>query len=377
MNKRQYIISGSLAFLVACFGFFYFISSSAVVVVEPARSGALRSVKVKRVTPSTLVPRIAFDGRLVALRKVALSAEVSGRMLSGDHPFEEGVGFAQGEVLFRIDAREFLANVKAQRSTFENLVVQALPDLQIDYPQEAERWKAFLTSIDVNKNLPVLPEGTPVDARLFLTARGIFQSYYSVRSLEERLEKFVVRAPFDGVITSALADVGNVVNVNANLGSFMQRSLFELRAGIRVEDLNLLSVGDAVELRSKELNQSFSGTIARINQTVDPNTQLVDFYMSLSDPTLKEGLFLSGEIMGKPVEHALLFDRDFLVNSRDVLVVQPDSVLRLQPVLIHKVMEDKVLISGLDGRNPVVIQKLTTAPEGIKIIPIFDGGSDR
>ncbi len=44
----------------------------------------------------------------------------------------------------------------------------------------------------------------------FITGRGIVSSYYNLKNLEQRLSKYVISAPFSGILTEALVTEGTL-----------------------------------------------------------------------------------------------------------------------------------------------------------------------
>ena len=152
----------------------------------------------------TLPVVITANGNLVALKKVELYAEVQGVLQSTGKLFREGQRYNAGEALLKLDASEFYASVQSQKSSFYNLIASVMPDLILDYPQFSGKWQTYLNNFDIDKSVNKLPEITSEQERLFLAGRNVISTYYNVKNLEERLSKYILRAPFSGVLTCLL-----------------------------------------------------------------------------------------------------------------------------------------------------------------------------
>ncbi|MEZ4740635.1 MAG: hypothetical protein R2818_15055 [Flavobacteriales bacterium] len=63
----------------------------------------------------------------------------------------------------------------------------------------ADKWEAYVKSVPVEGQLPVLPALSTQQERNYLAGRGVLDQYYGIRALYERLSKYVITAPFDGV----------------------------------------------------------------------------------------------------------------------------------------------------------------------------------
>ena len=98
---------------------------------------------------------IATSGRVKALNRFEIFAEVSGNLLNNS--FRAGTTFRKGQVIVQIDDREFAAQLKAQKSAFMGLLSQVLPDISIDFNAQHKTWSDFAAKTDVDKDLPTLP----------------------------------------------------------------------------------------------------------------------------------------------------------------------------------------------------------------------------
>ena len=296
---------------------------------------------------------VPANGNLVAKRRVELYAEVQGVFKSGNKLFKPGQEYRAGEILIRIDAAEYYANVQSSKSNLYNLITSIMPDLRLDYPEVFDKWQSFLASFDINKSVPPLPEMNTDKEKYFISGRGILTNYYTIKNLEQRLAKYTIAAPFNGVLTEALVTEGTLVRSGQKLGEFINTNDYELEVAISKTYSDLLNVGEVVQLKSIDNNKTYQGKVTRINGRVDLASQTITAFIEVKDPDLREGMYLEAHLKAKEEPNAIEINRSLLLETQEIFVVR-DSVLDLIPV-------KPVYYSD----NSVVLKDV---PEGITIL---------
>ena len=333
----------------------------------PKISFRSKIVEVVPAEPSTVKLELLVSGRLQATNRMDLYAEVNGILLNNN--FREGQAFGAGQRIASIDNSEYSAQLVAARSGFMGLMSQSLADIALDYPEEYPTWEAFLKKIEPKQNLPKLPTVANQQLKQFLSGRNILSNYYTIQSQEVRLNKYTISAPFSVVLCETTIDPGTLVRAGQKLGSFVQSGSFELEASVTTQDLAYLKKGSKVVLKTDDKSQEYTGTVVRINNTINPNTQLAQVYLSVRGKELKEGLYLKAEIDAGSTTNGLKIDRNMLINETEVYIVQPDSSLHLQPIEVVSYMEDQAVIKGVPQGTLLPTSAISGAFEGMKIVP--------
>ncbi len=158
----------------------------------------IKAVETRRINNGDLATTLDVQGRLQAYNKIELYSEVGGVVEESSRPLKEGTYFPEGEVILRINAEEARLNLLAQKATLLNSIAQLMPDLKIDYPSSFAGWEAYLNAFDVEAPLPALPTAVDQREKLFVAGRNLYTQYYTIKSLEDRLSKYVILAPFSG-----------------------------------------------------------------------------------------------------------------------------------------------------------------------------------
>lgn len=327
---------------------------------------ALREVGIIQVKNSTLQAPITVTGRLVSPDKVEVFAEVGGVLNQNSRRFKEGNVFTRGSVMISINNEEARFNLLAQKSALLNALTQAMPDLKLDYPEAFPKWKTYLDNFDVDKAIQELPKTDTPKEKYYMTTRSIYDQYYTIKSSEARLRKYFIYAPFTGVVTEANINPGSLVRTGQKLGEFVKSGGYELEASMNTNELDFIEIGDQVSIFSEDISGQWQGTITRINNRVDPNSQTVKTYITVSGARLKENMFMRAEITADPLKNVMAIPRNLLVNGNKVYVVQK-GILTLQEVRVLRFRGNEAIVSGLKDGTALVKEASKDYFEGMKV----------
>lgn len=335
---------------------------------EPAATADhMKQVSVFTVSLGPQPVNERLTGKVSAARRVMLVAEASGQLLPSAKEIKEGVTFSEGEHLFRIDDSEIRMALVAQRSQFSTLLTQLLPDLNLDHPGAVRRWTDYLAKVNDREPLPELPSVEDEKERRFLTSRGLFSQFYSIRANEAKLSKFGFKAPFSGTVSKGSVVPGSHVLAGQQLGEFIDASAFEFETTVsaalaaRVRPGTPLSVNHA--------DETLTARVVRISDRVDERTQNVVLFASLSGKGLRDGEYLTGSLSLPPISEAALLHGRHLVHGANVFVIGADSLLTLLPVQPVFRDGDRVVCTGLTDGLHILDNPFPEAHEGMRVIP--------
>ena len=322
-------------------------------------------VPVAEITNGQVQRNITMNGKVQAVNKIEIYAEVTGVFVDGDKPFREGRRFSKGEVLLRIEDSVYRNTVLAEKSSLLNELTLLMPDLLIDFPEYAGPWKQYLKDFSIDKPLRPLPSAPNDRLRNYVAARNIYNKFFAVRSMEETLAKYRIIAPFDGVVTVSEANPGILVRNGQKLGEFAATTAFELELSAPVRDAAFIREGGRVLLSSDDFDGLIEATVARVNETIDPDTQTVGVYVLLNDPRLKDGMYLSASLE-VPVDAAAVIARELLDRENRVFVLR-DSILTLLPVEVVSVDGKTAIVRGIQDGTMILAEPMEGAYSGMAI----------
>jgi multidrug efflux pump subunit AcrA (membrane-fusion protein) len=336
---------------------------------EPKATKIVKAVYVDTVKNTTIPIKIEASGNLVAKRRVELYAEVQGVFESGRKLFRPGQVYRKGETLISIDAAEYYATVQSAKSDLYNSIAAIMPDLRLDYPEVYDKWLRYIRSFDIEKSTPVLPQMTSETENYFITGRGIVSSYYNVKNLEQRLSKYRISAPFDGILTEALVTEGSLVRNGQKLGDFIDTSSYEIEVAISKTYAGLLRVGEPVALNTLDGASTYEGVVSRINGSVDLSTQTITAFIEVTHPDLREGLYLEAEIAAKKETNAIEIDRSLLFDNNTIFAVK-DSLLEVIDVNPVYFSDKTVILKDVEDDRVILARPVPGAYPGMVVKPI-------
>ena len=367
MKKTLISIITALAILIFSFlGSSFLGEQKKSLTRTPHGDDSSRQVRSLTVKNKNIRAEIPITGRVNAIDRFDIFAEVSGVLQESPIDFKEGNHVKKGEILLKIDDREAHLNLLAQKSILLNSITQLLPDLKLDFPASYDSWDSYLKSFDLHQQLRELPVPVTDKERYFVAARGIYNSFYSIKSQEVRLEKYTIQAPYDGVITQSNITVGTLVRVGQSLGSFSSTEAFEVEVALSPGELDFIEIGSPASFQSSDIATKWTGQIVRISEQIDAGTQTVKVFIIIKENHLKSGMYLTGSILSKPIENVMEISRKLISDDQTVFLID-DNVLKEIKVQIKKRMEDSMLVSGLQDGSVLLNEIIIGASDGTKI----------
>lgn len=326
----------------------------------------IREVAVFQATNGKVSSEMEVQGSLIAYNKVDIFAEVTGMLENTAKPFKVGSYFKKGEILLDIEDDEARLNILSQKSNLVNAITLIMPDLKIDYPQSFQQWKAYLDKFNVETSVLPLPKPLNDQEKYFIATKNLASQYYAIKSAEKRLGKYTVYAPFSGVISEAMINPGSLVRAGQKMGSLMGTGDYEMQATVSLEDLKFIKTGTKVQLYSDAAAGNWTGTVRRVSDMIDANTQSVLVFIGVKGKGLREGMYLKGKLNTRAVDNAISLPLDLLVNQNQVYVVDNDK-LRLQEVEVLNTDATNAVVQGLPEGALLVKNQLVGAFEGMDV----------
>jgi membrane fusion protein (multidrug efflux system) len=328
-----------------------------------------RYVMTKTISYDSVATIIEASGRLASRSYIDLSAEVQGKILNSNIPLKKGQSFRKGDVLISIYADEAVLTQKAAKSRFLTSLAGILPDLKIDYPASYPNWLAFFENININEELPPLPEIKSAKEKIFVSSRNILADYFSIQSAEIRLKKYKIYAPFNGVFTNVYAEVGAIANPGVRLATIIRTDELELEVPVSVSDIKWLKTGSEVSVRNEDKSSIWTGYVSRISNFVDAQTQSISVFVKIpvenSNP-LYRGQYLNARFQGKQLNGVMEIPRNAVVNGNEVYLVV-NGKLKKESIKVHKLYNKTLLFSGLDEGQEIIIEPLINPVEGNEV----------
>ena len=363
---KKYIISVGSGVLVLAFA--YLISNFILnfnKVEESLVSESSKLVKVITVQNSINPINLSVDGRVKSKNRINLYSEVSGILNFNDNTFVEGNSLKKNEIIFSVNSDEFHSSVKQARSELQNLIASVLPDIKIDFNNNFKNWESYFKNFNVNKSVSELPESNSEKEKYYIVGRGIQSAYYKVKSLEERLNKYFMYAPFNGSLIDVKINEGTMVNPGMPLGSFISDDNFELTVNVPSKYVSDILINEEININLN--GTDYIGFIKRINKNIDRISQTVGVHIEFKNNRLKDGMYVKTKIPLRINKEGFSISRSNLINDSFVYVAESNNTVGIRNVKIIYYDEDSVIVSGLENNTSLISSYIPGIYKGMKI----------
>src|SRR6202051_1268084 len=193
---------------------------------------------------------------------------------------------------------------------------------------------------------------------------------------QARLARAIVRAPADGIILTRNVEVGQTATPGGEaLFRLSQGGEVELRGQVAEQDLPLLKVGQAVDVRLTGTTRVYVGRVRLLGAVIDPQTRLGMARVALTpDPNLRPGAFARAEVTVSNADRAVLPQTAVLTDDKGsyVLIVNAQHKIERRDVHVSGIVQNGVTIAdGIGGKDQVVATAGAFLQEGELVNPVL------
>jgi membrane fusion protein, multidrug efflux system len=322
----------------------------------------LAPYEVAKIDPTTLSEGLKVTGSLAPVRQVALSAEVSGRLV--DVNVREGDAVKAGDVLVTFDTETLDSQLAQAQANAEATRVQ-LTQARTDF----ERTRNL-----VDKGLAASNSLDNARTKLDQLTASLAAQETMVANAKTARGRAVVTAPFDGVISKRAVDPGQFAGTGAPLVTLVDMTKLEMQATAPVSYAPDLAPGLSVDISVEGFGErKFTGTIDRLNPVANAGSRMLPVYVTLSneDGALRGGMFATGRIVLEARADGIAVPAGALRHDVDgdyVLVIADDHAER-RPVGLVRSWDNGTLeeVTGLAAGDLAVIEPLPELRAGDQV----------
>jgi RND family efflux transporter MFP subunit len=348
-SKRSIIATAIILLLIAAgllyyFGFF-------------ARAHKVEVATVSMIFPSQTFTLLNASGYVVAQRKAAVASKVTGRLV--ELSVEEGSPVRQGEVIARLENDDAAAaqdqaraNVRVARFS----VAQAQAELE-DATLSLNRIKRLITQgFASRQDLDVAQARYRKAVAAVSGAKAAERaSRAALKAAEVSLNYTYIRAPFDAVVLTKNADIGDIVtpigaaaNAKAAVVTIADMDSLQVEVDVSESNLETVQVGQPCEIQLDALGEArFPGTVHMIVPTADRSkaTVLVKVRFDKLDPRVLPEMSAKVAFLSRTVAPEEAAPRT---------VVRPSAVIELSGrKVVYRIRENRVVETPVSVGEPL------------------------
>lgn len=331
-----------------------------------AMSGGTPSVLIKQVTQTNIAPKKSYIAHVEAIKSVDLKPQISGyveKVL-----FQEGSLVNEGDILFIIEQKRYLANVELRQAELASAKA-SLVRAERDYNRQKSLSKqnyASIATLDTSESNYLQAKAAVAQAQANLELAKIDLDYTEIK------------APITGYIGKAMVTEGNYVNSSTeSLARIVQTD--PIRVAFAVTDKDMLSAQNS-NLKDQPLQTELvlpNGQVlvnhlkSRFSDNeIDPATATITLYAEYENDKglLIPGNYVDIRIGNKEPQMAILVPQAALAQDEHgnyVMTVNDDNVTEQKRVVLGDVIEDsQIVLEGLSDDDKVIIQGLQKVKDG-------------
>ena len=379
-KRRKRIYLAVLVLLVIIAGFLYFSGFiSPAIPVEVAT--------VSQIYPSQTLSQLNASGYVVAQRKAAVASKTTGRIVA--LMVEEGSRVKEGQVIARLENEDVTAsrnqaeaNLMAARANLEEARAQMEDTLRT-----FNRYKQLVGGGYIAKSQYDTAEAQYLRAQAAVASANaaVNAAEAALQGANVALDYTLIRAPFDAVVLTKNADIGDIVtplgaaaNAKAAVVTIADLGSLQVEADVAETNLGLVKTGQPCEIQLDALpNSRFRGIVHAIVPTVDRSkaTILVKVRFLDKDPRILPEMrakvaFLSRPLKEEEQKSHTAINPSALVNKdgqNTVFVVQEDRVVEREIKVAQPFGDMIEVLAGVEAGDKVVIKPPKRLRNGSRI----------
>lgn len=334
MNVMKRLISFSALFALAACGRHE---------AAPPAATTLPSVAVK-VQVARLQPHVAAEevvGTVRSKLRAQVEAKISGRVL--EYTATPGASVKAGDMLALLENQEIQAKVDQAKAL--------LDQAQRDFARQKEL---------VASNATTRQDFDAADARVKVATAGVNEA-------ETMMSYARVTAPFDGVVTRKLADVGDLAMPGRHLLEMEAPTTLRFEADLPEAILDRITMGAKMQVKVASVAKPLEATVSEIAPVADPVSRT--FQVKLDLPAaegLRTGQF--GRVAVPMAELQLLMVPQASVIKRgqmELIFVVKEGHANLRLVKTGKAINGNIeVLSGIEEGEQVMISDVSKLADG-------------
>jgi len=166
------------------------------------------------------------------------------------------------------------------------------------------------------------------------------------------LNRYELRAPFDGIVIEKHIALGEQVREDTNVFTISDLRTVWAQINVPAKDLPLVRVGEKVTIRSTSFDQSATGTVAYVGSLIGEQTRTAQARVTVKNPNAiwRPGLFVNVELLASEASVPVTVASDAIqtMENKTVVFLRTPTGFIPQPVQVGRSDGKRVeIVKGL------------------------------
>lgn len=345
---------------------------------EKTAAPAAPAIEVAEAVTDSVTLHTSYPGTLSANRTVQLVARVDGYLTS--KTYNSGDRVKKGTVLFTFEDRNYRDAVTKAEA--------ALSTARAEFDYASSRYAAMTRALESDAVSKM--EVEEARSNMEQARASIKQAEAALQTARTQLSYCVVRAPFDGKISSASYDVGAYVageGAPVPLATIYSDEVMTMNFAIddagAISRLKQLMSTDPALLDSipmdfsQDVNGKYTASLCYIAPNVDVSTGTLTVQAHIKNPDgeLSSGMYATIDLPEGVAPHAVLV-KDAAISSdqlgKYLYVVNDSNKVVYTPVKVGQTVADtmRIINSGIEPGQRYVTKALLKVRNGMTVNPV-------
>jgi len=384
-KKKKYIILLIILFILIAMGILYKQGY-----LTPAIE--VRVSKVVNIYPSQTYTLLNASGYVVAQRKAAVASKITGRLVYLG--VEEGNRVKKGQVIARLENDDAVAlrnrasaNVNASRAALEQAVAE-FDDAELNF----KRMSKLSERGSVARSENDIAEARWKRAKAAVSAQrsSIKANEAALNEAEVMLEYATIRAPFDAVVLTKNADIGDIITplgaattAKAAVVDIADMKSLQVEVDVSESNIGIVKNGQPCEIQLDAMQDSrFRGAVHMIVPTADRTkaSVMVKVAFKENDPRILPEMsakvaFLSRKVLPEEEKPLTAVPADAITvteKKESVFLVKDGRAYKTEIKTGRRVGNMVELLSGAGIGEIMVAKPVGKIKDGIKVKVLED-----
>ncbi|MFI4910426.1 MAG: efflux RND transporter periplasmic adaptor subunit [Sedimentisphaeraceae bacterium JB056] len=321
--------------------------------------------------------KIEAMGTVKPALNVEIKSQVSGEIIYVSPNFVPGGRFEKGEVIIKIDPRDYELAVKQKKQE----LTQAKANLRLEYGQQSIAKKEYeLLGESISKE----------DEEFVLRKPQLLKAEAEVERLEAQLdeaklnlERTVIKASFNSTVQQRYVNLGSSVNSGGELVSLYGTDEYWVEISLPVDELRWIRIPESIESKGAtakvfipgSTNDSYKqGHVFRLRSELETQGRMARILISVSKPLLSKrddtteppllaGSFVRVEIEGTTLKDSIKIPRRALRDNNKIWINNNNKLKVREISPIYKDSNYIYTIEGIENGEKVITSDIASPIE--------------
>ena len=326
------------------------------------------------------------SGYVTARRAATVSSKVTGKVT--EVLIEEGMKVTNGQVVARLDDSNVKANLDVAEAQLASAQA-ALAETEAQYKnadQEFQRTTELAKQHIASQSDLDLAEAnaTALQAHLAQQKLDVVVAERQVAMWQQQMDDMIIRAPFDGVVTTKDSQPGEMISpvsagggfTRTGIGTVVDMTSLEIEIDVNESYINRVEPGQPVEATLDAYpDWKIPCKVIAIIPTADRQKSTVKVRVGFDqlDPRILPDMSVKvafGDHAGATAGHMVLVPKSSVLNrdGRDVVFVVRDGHAERRAVTVSDTQnDDSALSAGVTGGEKVVVDAPADLKDGMAV----------